>query len=164
MFHQGWRRSTVGGTAGATANSPAPMASSMRQSRSVSRDGTRLQMRCVTGMADASWRVRRGLMAGPFVAFVAFFAVVALAAALPVVRRVVAIEISPHVVARPSRPACFLEDGRGCRDTSSRRAKRHGCLTGTGGGYRAVVACSKGATMPEIGYFLSSEEHGPAAL
>src|SRR3954469_19289650 len=106
MFHHGWRRSTVGGRAGATANSPAPMASSMRQSRSVSRDGTRLQMRWVTGMSDGRGRVRRGLAAPAFGAFVAvvdlvtFVDLVALAAALPVARRVVAIESSPHVVAR----------------------------------------------------------------
>src|SRR3954471_19175552 len=51
MSHQGWRRSTLaGGAASGAAAAPAAMASSAAQSVSVLRDGTTLQMRCVSGL------------------------------------------------------------------------------------------------------------------
>src|SRR3954451_9191373 len=51
MSHQGWRRSTLaGGAASGAAAAPAAMASSAAQSVSVLREGTTLQMRCVSGL------------------------------------------------------------------------------------------------------------------
>src|SRR3954465_3607860 len=51
MSHQGWRRSTLaGGAASGAPAAPADMASSAPQSVSVLRDGTTLQMRCVSGL------------------------------------------------------------------------------------------------------------------
>src|SRR4051794_30598012 len=53
MSHQAARRSTLaGGAASGAATAPAAMAFSGVQSFSVLRDGTRLQMRCVSGRPD----------------------------------------------------------------------------------------------------------------
>src|SRR3954465_7659538 len=51
MSHQGWRRSTLaGGAASGAPAAPPAMASSAAQSVSVLREGTTLQMRCVSGL------------------------------------------------------------------------------------------------------------------
>jgi len=51
MSHQGWRRSTLaGGAESGAAAAPPAMASSAAQSVSVLREGTTLQMRCVSGL------------------------------------------------------------------------------------------------------------------